>query len=43
MSVMKHLFFTHENNKKALGLYESCGAKIVQSNEGHDVLLEWRR
>lgn len=35
--------FTHENNVKAVGLYKSCGAQIITSKEGHDVLLEWSR
>lgn len=29
--------FTHKNNEKALGLYKACGAKIIESKNGHDV------
>jgi len=32
--------FAHKNNEKALSLYRDCGAKIIESKEGHDVLLE---
>ncbi|MFU8786368.1 MAG: GNAT family N-acetyltransferase [Candidatus Izemoplasmataceae bacterium] len=35
--------FTHENNINALKLYQSLGAKIINSEEGHDVLLEWTK